>query len=187
MKSLKLMLDFERLKKKGYQIEEEVIKDKAGNYICEKFETVKVVGHNVRDLNRNFIFKADETIGKEPRWFELPYEDVIDQILIRQVQEIGYERIEYLNNLQEYYQVIEEDDDEEYDEIINERGVLEDTIPKLYKLIEVEVKEREVHFITYACDYYNTYHVLTEFLSCEIENFCEKEYWLTAFIDKKGE
>ena len=184
MKSLKLMLDFERLKKKGYQIEEEVIKDKTGNYICEKFETVKVIGHNVRGINRNFIFKADETIGKEPRWFELPYEDVIDQILIRQVQEIGYERIEYLNNLQEYYQTIEEDDDEEYGEIVNERNVLEEIVSHLYNLVKIEFKEKEVHFI--ACDY-ETYYILEEFLSYDISDLCKKEYCLIAFIDKKGE
>lgn len=183
MKSLKLTLNFKKLKEKGYQIEKETLKDKNGNYICEEFEIAKVIGHNVRGLNRNFIFKI-EKIKEETRWFELPYEDIIDQILIRQVQEIIYERIEYLNNLQEYYQTIEEDDDEEYGEIVNERNVLEDVVSHLYNLVKIEFKEKEVHFIAYD---YETYYVLEEFLSYDISDLCKKEYCLTAFIDKKEE
>ena len=183
MKSLRLTLNFKKLKEKGYQIEKEILKDKKGNYICEEFETTKVIGHNVRGLNRNFIFKI-EKIKEEAKWFELPYEDIIDQVLIRQVQEIIYERIEYLNNLQEYYQTIEEDDDEEYGEIVNERNVLEEIVSHLHNLVKIEFKEKEVHFIACDCE---TYYILEEFLSYDISDLCKKEYCLIAFIDKKGE
>lgn len=177
MKSLKLTLDFKKLKEKGnYQIEKETLKDKHGNRLCEEFESITVIGYNVRNLNRFFIFKAEG-----PRWFELPYEDIIDQILIRHLKEIAYERIEYLNNLQEYYQAIEEDDDEEYEEIVNERNCLEDIISQMHKKIKVEIKNNEAHFLITDFDYH---YAIKEFLSCDFENFCKRQYCLKVFIDK---
>ena len=177
MKALKLILNFEKLREKGgYQIEKENLKDKCGNVLCEELETVTVIGYNVRGLERNFIFKAEG-----PRWFELPFKDVIDQILLKHLKEIAYERIEYLNNLQEYYQAIEEDDDEEYEEIINERNCLEDIISQMHKKIKVKIKNNEAHFLITDFDYH---YAVKEFLSYEFENFCKKQYCLKVFIDK---
>ena len=177
MKALKLMLNFDKLKEKGeYEVEKEILKDKNGNILCEELETVTVIGYNVRGLERNFIFKAEG-----PRWFELPYKDVIDQILLRHLKEIAYERIDYLNNLQDYYQAIEEDDDDEYEHLIDERNCLEDIVPQIHKKIKVETKGDEAHLLISDFDYH---YIIKEFLSCDFENFCKKQYNLKIFIDK---
>lgn len=167
---MKIVLDAKKLNCKvrdGYLI------DKFDNRMCKEESEVRLIGQNIRGFNKYFIFKYKEE--GTPHWFELLFADVIDQVLAKNIYDAINERIDTLNELQQYYQEIGEDDDEEYEELINERNTLEEIIYYFKDFIKIRIKDRQVEFLAMEeCHGYNAYELLDYYLRIIIEEQCEK-------------